>query len=259
VREFIRVTCVVVMMIATFLGGVAWVDEQPGPWNPYLRYGGPVLAVAAVTWFVFDSLRRDRAPDFLAERFPTFFESNGLGFVFLAREDDGILRIDVYFQNRYERACRAILALRPASGWFGRRPLFPPMIIEVDCPGGAFGKTSRPFGVPHDAAGGPIAFDVGARVGYPQGKGRILRYRDGITVRLNDKFRSGFISTLRVLAFLGGGLLFSRPARTTLVIPYGVDEDGPFVEEQRTEIRWQPGDPDELGELRPRRSRSRRD
>jgi hypothetical protein len=256
-RESIRAICVLVAVVAGCIACFAWGTEKPGEVDPYLRYGSTAVALSAVGWFVFDSLRRDLAPDFLKERFKTFFDTGGLGVVFVAREDRGVCRIEVYFQNRYERACQATLALRPASSLFNSQPFFPPVFIEIDCPGGAFGKTSWPVGVPYEAAGRAITFDVGARVRYPQGKGRILRFRDGITVRHDDTFHSTFVSVLRGLAILGGGFLFSRPAAATLEIPYAVEEFVPLQAREWTEIRWRPGDPEEAGERRTRKSRHR--
>jgi hypothetical protein len=257
-RESIRAICVLVAVVAGCIACLAWGEDELEANHPFLLYGCPVIAVAAVGWFVFDSLRRDRAPDFLKKHFKSFFDGGGLGFVIVPCEDRGVCRFEVYFQNRYERPCRATVGLRPASGLFNSQPFFPPVFIEIDCPGGAFGHTSCPVGVPYEAAGQVIAFSVGARVVYPQGKGRILRYRDGITLRYDHNFHSTFVSVFQGLALLGGGLLFSRPAGTTMTIPYGVEEFVPIQARERTEIHWQPGDPEEPDENRESGSQSRR-
>jgi hypothetical protein len=237
-REFVRVMSVVVMMVAAVWGGVAWVDEKPGKWNTYERYGLPALAVLSVAWFVYDSLRRDRAPDFLKEQCKSFFDSGGLSFVFVPNAGPNI---QVYFQNQYSRPCRATLALRPARGEPTR---IAPLYVELECPGGGYGIANRPIDPSSGAVARTIRFEVGASIRFPDGKGRRLRFRTGTPVRYNAKFRNALATLLEILSVLSGPLFGPRLSSRQFVqlsFPSGCSPAAGGGE--WTDIVWQVGNP----------------
>jgi hypothetical protein len=114
--------------------------------------------------------------------------------------------------------------------------------FEIPCDGGAFGVVSIPVPLPRNVQGRRQAFDVGASVDYPEGRGRRLRFRDGIFLRANSQFRDSFRTGVTLLGTLAGGVVLSSPAKITLDLPTDVAEETPADAEPQRQVLWKPGD-----------------
>jgi hypothetical protein len=189
--------------------------------------------------------RSDLAPDHLGRIFGrSFFDRGGFCFAFVARAEDNIGFLDVYFQNRFERGCRGRIALRPAKRFFWFRPNIEAITIDIRCGPAAFGVASAPIPLPISVQGRPQAFEVGASVAFPKGKGRMLRFRDGFVLRTNSKFRDVFNETYIVASVASGNIVFSKPVTVKIDLPAQVAEVVPPGVRPRIKTLWALGEND---------------
>jgi hypothetical protein len=74
--------------------------------------------------------------------------------------------------------------------------------VGISCDAAAFGKASIWWPVPEEAQGKEVSIDVAASVKYPTGRGRLLRFRDGLRVGAvgADLWREG----IRMIGALSG-------------------------------------------------------
>lgn len=246
-RELIKVFCVVVLLFGAPAAAVAWVDDDldwPRPVFYFFRYASPVLCVLAVSTFLKIHFRADEVPDYLGPRVGSYFNRDGFCFGILPAVVDGICVFEVYFQNQHENRCIGRIALRPARGFFLGRVKMDSIIVEIDCKPAAFGVARIAVALPATLQGSRQAFEVGASAEYPDGKGRRLRFGDGITLRANSTFGNAFATGLMVAGALTGQIVYASPATTTIDLPKGVAEnvsDG--ARPVTLDTLWKLGDP----------------
>ena len=245
-REAIKVLSVVVLAIATIVVALAWIDDRPNQTTWLLRTIPVAIAAISLVAFLSIHLKKDLAPDFLKQNFGSYFDRDGFCFVVTPGAEDGRCILRIFFQNRHERECRARIALRPSKLLGGGGP--PVLEVDVVCPGSAFGRVEKAVALPLELQGRIAKFDVGADVTYPHGKGKMLRFKDGVVLRSDAKFCNNFAATTSVLALLGGMLMIHRPARVEAMMPCDVVVRLRGDEVQRTEILW-PTDDVELVEV----------
>jgi hypothetical protein len=241
VREFLKVACVLILGAAVIIAAIAWADDRPNATTWMFRWGPIPFALAALFGFLKIHFAADLVPDFLYRECGTYFDRAGLCFVVFASEMDGVCFLNALFQNRYEGACEGTIVLRHSKGLFGRRE-FDTIAFRVDCDGGAFGIVGSPISVPAHLQGKTVSFEVGASAIYPSGKGRQLRFRDGIVLRADAQFNDVFSKTATIVGALGGAIIISSPAKAKLRLPINVTEYPPEEIESRQEILWRPGD-----------------
>jgi hypothetical protein len=222
----IQITLVVICVVLAMVVPVVWMLGQASPAAMAFCYGSLVFVAAVGGWFLFERLRPDLLPDFLGKRFKFFLDTGTLSFMFNFESVRGVCWIVVYFQNRHEGPCQARIAITSSKRLYGVTPYFPLILVDISCPGAGFGKTGQAVGVPPEAAGREVTFDIGATVRFPAGPGRKLRYRGGIPVRHDEHFVGP-----------------SSPAQVTMEIPDQVGEFPPSNLWPRTEITWKLGDP----------------
>ena len=207
----------------------------------WLRASG-ILLLPATGWLIWAEFRPDRAPDLLRKHVKRYFEQDGFCFVILPSVKDGCFAWAVLFQNRYERPVRALIAFRPATGFvgFGRANL-PDVRIEVVCDGGGFGSAIVPYGIPQVYQGKKQQFELIAASQFPEGKGKMLRFRDGLQVgRRHKSTADTAVTALSVLALHPH---FSHPATFKVRLPNNVDVGA--IGETNQKILWRLGDPTE--------------
>ncbi len=185
-------------------------------------------------------LRRDKVPDFLRTVPGPLLERNGFCFKVFVNPVKGRCYLDLYFQSRYERPSEAIVVLQPSKGFFLVRPDLASMTIAIECPAGGFGVTRVPWPVAKKFQGKAQWVDVGADVRYPEGRGKMIRYRGGGQV--GTAGRDIGLAILTVAGAMGGMIVLKKPAKVKLRFPVGVeeavDEDLPIS----TKIVWRLGD-----------------
>jgi hypothetical protein len=96
--------------------------------------------------------------------------------------------------------------------------------------------------LPQSAQGTRQKFDVGASVEYPTGRGRRLRYREGIAIPHNSTFGNAFGKAVALAGAAAGVIVFSHPASIMINLPTGVAETIPEDSMPTVETRWTLGD-----------------
>jgi hypothetical protein len=218
VRNLLRITCLLTLLLAPLAGAMAWMVDRPGPTAQILQFAGPLLGGAAAAWMIFDAVRRGPEPDYLREYFSSCWERGGLCFAFDVTYEDAEPKLEVHFQNRFDGPASARVALRPSLRLFGR-PRMEPIYVDFQCPPAGYDVVDVPLAVPDELRGKSVVFDVGADVRYPDGKGTAVRYREGICVRSDSQFRKRVGGVLFLLGLLGGMLVLGRSTTVRLDLP----------------------------------------
>ncbi len=240
-REFVKVLCVVVILFATPAAALAWFDREIGPAG-FLRYGCPVLAILAVIGFLKLHLRPDDETDYLRKHLGPYFNRSGFCFGFRTKVGDGVCHLETYFQNQHVEPCIGCVALRPARGFFLGRAKIETIAIQIECGPAAFGIARMAIPVPSSLQGKRQTFEVGASVDYPNGKGRRVRFHDGIVLRANSNFSDSFRTALNVAGTLTGPIVLVTPATVKMELPAGVAEDVPEAMKPEIHTLWKLGD-----------------
>lgn len=240
-REFVKGIWVVSILIGFIATPFAWADDRPNAVTWSFRVGAPILTVIAGVAFWRMNSRRDEATDYLSQLGLPFFDRGGFCFALVPRVANGVCSLDAFFQNRFERACRGRIALRPARGFFGRKKL-DTIGYEIECGPAAFGVATVCLPLPHESQGKKQKFEVGASVDYPEGRGRMLRFRDGLALRGDSDFGDAFGTAVSVAGALVGTFVLSSPATITLRLPTGVAEELPAHGASQIKTLWQLGD-----------------
>lgn len=241
-REFAKVMCVLVLMVSAPAGAIAWFTDRPDAATWGFRISGPILAILALAAFLKIHFRRDLAHDYLREHAGTYFNRDGFGFAVSASAEDGIAYMDVYFQNQHDQPCLGRVALRPARGFFLTRAKIDTITYEIHCAPGAFGYARLAIPIAEKLQGKRQSFEVGASVDYPDGKGKQLRFFDGIFIRTNSNFGDTFSTALTIAAAATGSLYLSSPATAKVNLPTDVAEEIPADLEPEIKTLWQLGD-----------------
>ncbi|PHS10676.1 MAG: hypothetical protein COA78_10980 [Blastopirellula sp.] len=247
-REFFKGVILVILLGSLISIAVGWGDDRPTQFTWILRLGSPVISLLAMLLFLKVHFRRDEVPDYLHKLFGGFFDRDGFCFTFLTGTLNGVCYIEVYFQNKYERPCIGRIALQPAKGFFGRKRI-DAIICEVECDAAGFGVARIPVPLPLKVQGKKQKFEVGACVKYPNGKGRMLRFRDSMFIRTNSEFGDALGTTLAVGYILAGGLVIQKPATVTISLPADVAQEIPDGLKPEFKTLWKLGDPPLKGEL----------
>jgi len=227
-----------IVIVCLFASAFGWMDHG----IKGLIVPGSLLA-AVFALLIWAEFRRDHAPDFLRQQFKRYFERDGLCFAILPWVKEDAFAWRVFFQNRYERPCEALIAFRPATRFvgFGRASL-PEVRVPIRCDGGAFGLATIRFGIPQKHQGRNIQFEVIAFAQFPDGKGKMLRFRDGI--RVGRKNRSAADTAVSALSIMALHPHFTHAATLKLQLP--IDVQAEASGEITQEILWRPGDPETI-------------
>jgi hypothetical protein len=220
---------------------VSWVEISASPavvWA--LRLGFPLAAFACLATLLWAHFRKDRAPDFLKQHVGQYFERDGFCFHVACTTEGSIALLTLYFQNRYERPCDARVVVQPSRGFWMNRPIGGVVAVDFCCDGGAFGVTRVPWGIPHEYQGKTGSFDVAAAVRYREGRGGMLRFRDGLAVGKTSL--DGWQVTLTVAGLLAGKVVMNKPAKFKLSFPAAVSTEARPEWPVTTETLWRPGD-----------------
>jgi len=208
-----------------------------------IRLGAPIGFVGLGWWYFSAARRPENLPDMLLQETGKYFEREGFCFAPKLEVIDGCSWLKVIFQNRYSGHVSAKVVIRPPQRtfWFGRHKL-PDIGVNIECPGGAFGVIRVPFPIQARYQGRSINFDLGADREYPQGKGALLRFREGRVVGSIRKMTSGYTAALFVLGpWVALALLaLAQKAQAKLRLPEDVAETAPADAEAQIEILWQP-------------------
>jgi hypothetical protein len=224
------------LMIIGMLGSVfAWMTDGT-TWRPLV--GFPALALGALGLLVWSLMRKDKFPDLLKKRHGSYFEREGFCFAIVPVASNGECRLDIYFQNRFDRSSRAQVVMRPSQQFFLNRRPIETLTVEIDCPGGAYGVARVPWAVPTKLQGKQQSFDVGAHTEYPTGRGTMIRYRDGVHV--GTAKRDVWAGVLTLAGAVGGTVVMTKSAKVKLTLPKDVKDTLPEDALIAIEILWSP-------------------
>lgn len=236
-----RAVWTVVILFGAIFGYLAWSADPATPaiWFGRLLTTGMTLLAAAL--LAADSFRSDLETNYLRQWRLRTFHRDGLDFGLEFSRIDDKARLQILFQNQFERPCEARISIRPFLTAGNTLPSRATR-LKFRCPGGAVGRASRLLPVPQSMQGKTHLFEIGATVEYDDGPGRRLRFRNGTLIRRDVDFESGFQRALSLGSLLIGSSYWNRQL-VALRLPQDVVED-PF-EAGKTEVRilWGPGDP----------------
>ncbi|MFG0331153.1 MAG: hypothetical protein ACF8PN_14800 [Phycisphaerales bacterium] len=123
----------------------------------------------------------DKLPDTLARYTGgIYYEQDGLCFMPVMRKKDEQAYVCIYFENRFDSVCNAVVHLRPPANSIQHRPDGRDMHFAFTCPGGGVGVIQQPVAVHPRLQGQVIDVEMGAAVNYPQGKGAEMRSHRGL-------------------------------------------------------------------------------
>jgi hypothetical protein len=226
------------LMIVGMIGSVMVFMNDQVNWGAFA--GMLALALGSLGLILWSLFRRDKAPDFLKKVGGPALEHDGFCFKLIVNPVKGRCYLDVHFQSRYERPSRARVVLQPSKGFFLTRPGLTSMTVEMECPAGGYGVTSVPWPVAKAFQGNAQWLDVGADVIYPEGKGKMIRYRGGMQV--GGTGTEAWKTILTVSAALAGAIVISRPAKVKLKFPTDVEESVDDDLLITTKIAWRLSD-----------------
>jgi len=238
-----KAVCAVLMIAGVIATLLSWMIDRPDAATWGFRIGGPLLALLTFSLLLRHQLRSDLERDYLRFISRNYFNRDGLCFAFSVTTNDQVAVMNLYFQSQYDKPLQGRIALRPAHGFFLTRAKIEAMTFDVACPPAAFGVVCLPVPIPHKIQGKRQAFEVGASVQYPEGKGRRIRFRDGIFLRANSHFGNTFGTALALAGAATGSLVLTRPATVSLQLPIGVTEEIPQESPPESRVLWQLGDP----------------
>jgi hypothetical protein len=182
-NESIKATLGVVVAACFLAAIMAWMpsmtNEAVSPLKWSLRIGGPLLGIACVAPLIWAQTRKDKVPDFLARITPRYFERDGFCFAIVPRVLNGNCTMEIYFQNRYDQPCSANMLIRASSGLFSGKPDLSDLTLGVSCSPAEFGCSAIPWAIPANLQGKAVSLSLYAGVKYPNGRGKLLRYKDG--------------------------------------------------------------------------------
>jgi len=248
-QEFLKLSCVTILLFAVPSAAVVCTDHRPDPTTAVLQYALPVVSVAAFVALLWLQFRRDRIPDLMRQFTSGFFNRDGFCFAVVPIAVDGICYIAAYFQSQRDAPCIGRIALRPSKGFFLSRADIGTIGLTITCEPAAFGICRFAVPLPNELQGTTQSFDVGASVEYPSGKGRRLRFHDGLPIRTNTEFKDSTAKAIAIAGAFTGQIVLYSPATVKMKLPTGVADrlDEPSAVETRT--LWRLGDPFPTGQV----------
>jgi hypothetical protein len=240
--QSVKSVCTLVLIVASFIVIVVWTDSHPSSTTQIVGNSAILTAILSLAALLFLHFRRDLAHDYLLEKMNRYFNRDGFCFAFDTEVIDGVFYLQAFYQNQYQRPLIGRIAIRPAQGFFLTRAKIKAITFNILCEAAAYGVASVPIPVPYELQGKRQAFDVGAYVKYPKGKGRRLRFRDGIFLRTNTEFGSSFQTAVVVAGAMTGQIVLTRPAKATIQLPAQSAVHLPEGAVSSTKTLWKFGD-----------------
>lgn len=225
----------VVFAIAMAWGLVAWLCVAVFPSFTHIwpsvefhRYASLSAMLLLAACLAYAYLIEDRMTDQLAEvAMGHYFEQDGICFMPLVRVQRGKgnrqqAEISLYYQNRFEGECEAVIHIRPPKGAFFSHKGARDVHFAFRCQPGAFGVIHQPIAVRHEFQGQPVSVELAAMVRWVRHRGDQVRSHKGEPV---GTFNVDWAAAYRQGRHeLNGEIELQNPARLTLTLPDGVAE-----------------------------------
>ncbi len=231
------------VIVCVIVSALAWHHDMPDPTVWAIRIGSPIAVALCVAILIRFQFREDLAPDYLKQTAGNYFNRSGFCFKPSLTTINRRCWAVLWFENQFDRPCVGEVAIMPAQGFFLGRPDIPTITFRIECEPGAFGVARVPVFYPETLKGKPQKFDVGAASRFPKGRGKRLRFSDGITVGTNSNFGEPLRNTVMLLGAASGTLVLMRPASCTLQLPQGDLDLSQAALEPVVLTLWKLGDP----------------
>src|SRR4051812_18598676 len=137
-REFMKVICVVVLMICGVWAAFVYTDDHPDSLTKILRYALPAVSAVALVGFLAIHFRMDEVPDYLYELGGKYIDRDGFCFKLSTSSEQGVFFINAAFQNRRDSPCIGRIALRPGKDFISTAKI-ENIYLEIPCEPAAFG------------------------------------------------------------------------------------------------------------------------
>ncbi|MCA9176291.1 MAG: hypothetical protein KDB14_17515 [Planctomycetales bacterium] len=251
VRELAKWILVLTLIPAAIGCYDAWTNGLLAAQTQGVQYGTLAICVLCLAGLVKLARTADKAPDYLAKILPRhsrYFDRDGLCFVLdVGVAADGACHLLLYFQNRHDRRCEAHLVVRATRNYMKTSGTFvTPLEVYVECPEGGYGVTEIPLALPATAEGRELRIEFGMDVAYPEGRGTLLRFKEGSPLRTNGQFRHDSWTTnpfIRLCLALGGAFTWSTPPSLEFMAPEDLKGAPQKEAPPHTTILWQLGEP----------------
>ncbi|MBX3317855.1 MAG: hypothetical protein KF902_13445 [Phycisphaeraceae bacterium] len=130
--------------------------------------------------------------------------------------------LSLYYQNRYEGECEAVIHIRPPAGVFFSHKGARDVHFAFRCQPGAFGVIHQPVAVTHEAQGTPVRVEIAAMVRWVRHRGDQLRSKRGLPV---GTFQVDWALAYRQSKHeLSGEIELKNPAALSMMLPDCVAE-----------------------------------
>lgn len=164
-------------------------------------------------------LRKDLVPDEIRRIDKNPFDAGGLQFTFRPLQEGERFWVQVWVQNNRDQPCLASIRLDTVKPLFREKPSNPGLAFQgLALPAAGFGMVACPFPVPFDHQGKTMEFEAAAKVEFPQGKGRLVRFHPGIRARSWSGAREAAFGAAATLT--GNG--YKDKCRIRLELPLGI-------------------------------------
>lgn len=241
--ESFKAACALMLIVALFAAMLFWFIPEPDSTAWILRISATLLSLLLIAVLLKLHFRADLAPDYLHASRGRYFNCEGLCFSFGAELIDGVCVLETHFQNQRDKPCVARIALCRAREFWQTPAEIDTLGIEISCEAAAYGVARLPLPLPAELQGKKQSFEIAASVKYPNGKGRRLRFRDGLFLRANKQLETAFWAGMTVAAALGGVMVAFTPAKTTIELPSDAAVVIPKSWQPEVITRWKLGDP----------------
>ena len=240
-KNAVMVVLLCAAILLVFSVGMIWSEGWPRESvQRGILFGSGGLVALCASVLAWGSMRRDRVPDFLRHISRRFFERDGFTFSIVPTCSRGVAALTIFWQTRYENPSQAVVILGPGRQFLGDRRDLDSMQIFVDCPGSGFGIVQVPWAIPAKYQGKKQTLEVAAAVDYPNGRGRAVRFRNGLQVGVGET--TAFQAAVSVGALMTGHIVLRKPAKMTITLPAGVAEQVPDGSQIRSKVLWKPGE-----------------
>lgn len=187
----------------------------------FFRIASIITTIFLLVFLITYYRTKDLVPDFLNQGCNLCFERDGFCFRLKPYVKEGVMFVLVAFQNRYDKHCKAYLALKLFSGLLEKDTLMQ-KILDIECPPAGYGTVNFPCAIPQKFQGKRARIEMGVDINYPEGKGKMLRFRDGIHVGVPNLTTS--LTPLKALLGLLVGYQ-SYPAYLRFTLPSSVKDN----------------------------------
>ncbi len=219
------------VMVLLVLGSLIWAPVvfvfEPGPeqWLLTQKIFSALMLVSCAAWMVYALWFEDKLPDNLGKVVgEVYYEADGLSFLPMIRVNHGQAELCVYYQNRYEEPCEAIIHLRPPRDGFIVKHGATDVHFAFKADGGDFGVIHQPIAVPEHLYGEVLDVKLAAASYYPRSHGSRLRKKEGMPCGtfFVDWAGAAFKTGVHEVA---GDIELNRPASLHLAMPLDVAPD----------------------------------